>query len=127
LFQEHSQSYRVLRPVAVDRTEVFVYPYRLKGAPEEFNDAMVKGVCPVSAASGLMQPDDLEALTRAQIGLQAEGPEWVILARGIHNEKVGPLGEHISSKGTDETGVRGLHRYWKELMLQAGGPSAGLP
>ncbi len=121
LFQEHSQSYRIIRPIGVDRTEVFVYPYRLKGAPEEFNDAMVRGVSYWAAATGTGQPDDLEAMTRAQLGLQAEGPEWVIFARGIHHEKVGPLGERISGKGTDETGIRGLHRYWKELMLRSDG------
>ena len=116
LFQEHSQSYRVILPIAVDRTRVLVYPYRLKGAPDSYNDERVQGVCLGAGAAGLMQPDDLEALSRAQEGLQAEGPEWVILARGLHHETVGPMGERVSGKGTDETGLRGLCRYWAELM-----------
>ena len=116
LFQEHSQSYRIIFPIAVDRTRVLVYPYRLKGAPESYNDERVQGVCLGAGAAGLMQPDDLEALSRAQEGLQAEGPEWVILARGLHHETIGPLGERVSGKGTDETGLRGLCRYWAEIM-----------
>ena len=44
------------------------------------------------------------------------GPEWVIFARGQDQEKTGSLGERISAKGTDETPMRGLYRYWKRLM-----------
>ncbi len=116
IFQEHSQSYRVIRPVAVDCTQVFAYPYRLKGAPEAFNDEMVRRVSWWASATGTGQPDDLEAFVRAQEGLQAEGPEWVIFARGLHREKIGPFGERISGKGTDETGIRGMYGYWKQLM-----------
>ena len=82
LFQESSQSYRVIRPVAVDRTEVFDYPYRLKGAPESYNDERVRGVSRWASATGTGQPDDLEAFSRVQEGLRAVGPEWVIFARG---------------------------------------------
>jgi len=116
IFQESSQSYRVIRPVSVDRTQVFAYPYRLKGAPEAMNDAKVRAVSWWASATGMGQPDDMEAFVRAQEGLQAEGPEWVIFARGLHHEKNGSPGERISGKGTDETGIRGMYRYWKQLM-----------
>jgi phenylpropionate dioxygenase-like ring-hydroxylating dioxygenase large terminal subunit len=125
LFQEHSQSYRVVLPVSVDRTRVFVYPYRLKGAPDGYNSQRIRAVTLTVSATGFMQPDDLEALTRAQEGLQAEGPQWVILARGIQHESSGPFGERVSGRGTDETGIRGLCRYWKELMDASGGQQPG--
>jgi benzoate/toluate 1,2-dioxygenase alpha subunit len=120
LFQESSQSYRVIRPVAVDRTEVFDYPYRLKGAPESYNDERVRGVSRWASATGTGQPDDLEAFSRVQEGLRAVGPEWVIFARGWDQDIFGSLGERISAKGTDETPMRGLYRYWKRLMAHRG-------
>lgn len=116
IFQEYSQTYRVIRPMAVDRTQVFVYPYRLKGAPTAFNDRKVRGVSRWASATGTGQPDDMETFVRAQEGLQAEGPEWVIFARGLHHEKVGLEGERISGAGTDETALRGQYRYWNRLM-----------
>jgi phenylpropionate dioxygenase-like ring-hydroxylating dioxygenase large terminal subunit len=116
IFQEYSQAFRVIRPVAVDRTQVFVYPYRLKGAPQAFNDRKVRGVSRWASATGTGQPDDMETFVRAQEGLQAERPEWVILARGLHHETTGPDGERISGAGTDETALRGQYRYWKRLM-----------
>ena len=76
----------------------------------------VQSVSLAASASGLVQPDDLEAFSRAQEGLQAEGPEWVIFARGLHHEKNGSPGERIPGKGTDETGIRGMYRYWPQLM-----------
>ena len=72
-----------------------------------------------STATGTGQPDDLEAFSCVQEGLQAEGPKWVIFARGLHHEKIGPFGERISGRGTDETPMRGLYRYWKQLMAES--------
>ena len=116
IFQEYSQAYRIIRPVAGDRTQVFVYPYRLKGAPETYNDRKVRAVSRWASATGTGQPDDMETFVRSQEGLQAEGPEWVIFARGLHHETVGPDLERISGAGTDETALRGQYRYWKQLM-----------
>ena len=118
LIQLSSQSYRVIRPIAVDRTAVFIYPYRLKGAPESFNDDLVRDVSWWASATGTGQPDDLEAFMRVQEGLQAEGPEWVLFARGVHREKVGPQGERIGGS-TDEVTMRAQYRYWKQLMSEA--------
>ncbi|HLY67733.1 MAG TPA: aromatic ring-hydroxylating dioxygenase subunit alpha [Chloroflexota bacterium] len=69
LFQQHSQSFRIIRPLAVDHTQVLVYPYRLPGAPETANDQKVRSVSWWASASGTGQPDDLEAFERIQEGL----------------------------------------------------------
>jgi len=116
LLQQSRQSFRVVRPLGVDHTQVLVYPYRLKGAPEAYNGKQVHAVSWWASAAGAGQPDDLEAFERAQEGLQAEGPEWVIFARGVHHEKTGPSGERISGAGTDETAIRAQYRYWKRVM-----------
>lgn len=119
IFQEYSQAYRVICPVAVDRTQIFVYPYRLKGAPESFNDRKVRSVSRWASATGTGQPDDMEAFARAQEGLRALGPEWVIFARGLHRENTGPEGERISGAGTDETALRGQYRAWQQWMAES--------
>jgi phenylpropionate dioxygenase-like ring-hydroxylating dioxygenase large terminal subunit len=118
IFHETSQSFRVIRPVAVDHTEVYVYPYRLVGAPEAFNDRKVRAVSWWASSAGTGQPDDLEIFVRVQEGLQAEGPEWVLIARGLHRERLGPAGERISAAGTDETALRGQYRRWRELLIR---------
>jgi phenylpropionate dioxygenase-like ring-hydroxylating dioxygenase large terminal subunit len=118
IFHETSQSIRVIRPVAVDRTEVYVFPYRLVGAPDDFNDRNVQKVSWWASSAGTGQPDDLEAFVRVQEGLQAEGPEWVLMARGLHHERRGPAGERISGAGTDETALRGQYRRWRELLAR---------
>ena len=42
LIQSLAQYVRVVRPVAVDRTEVHVFPYQIKGAPKEWNAGIIK-------------------------------------------------------------------------------------
>lgn len=120
IFHQTSQSFRVVRPVAVDQTEVYVYPYRLDGAPDDFNDRAVRGVSRWASSAGTGQPDDLEAFVRIQEGLQCEGPEWLLLARGLHHETVGPHGERISGAGTDETALRGQYRHWRAVLAGDG-------
>jgi hypothetical protein len=113
--QPGRQHFRVLRPVAVDRTEVWAYPYTLRGAPDDFNRFMVQDVAWWASAAGFGQPDDLEQFVRAQKGLQAGYPEWVMFHRGTHNEALLPTGE---IRGHAETTHRGIYREWKRLMTQ---------
>ena len=115
LLQSSLRSYRVIRPLAVDRTAVFVYPYRLTGAPEALNNESVREVASWASATGAGQPDDLEVFQRVQEGLQAEGPEWLIVSRGLHTERIGQAGEWIGGS-TDETPIRAQYRAWSRLM-----------
>jgi phenylpropionate dioxygenase-like ring-hydroxylating dioxygenase large terminal subunit len=111
--QPRRQHFRVLRPVAVDRTEIWAYPYTLKGAPDELNHKMVEDVAWWASAAGFGQPDDLEQFVRMQAGLQVEAAEWVLFNRGMHLEEELPNGE---IRGESETTMRGIYREWKRLM-----------
>jgi benzoate/toluate 1,2-dioxygenase alpha subunit len=117
LFHSPRQHYRVVRPVAVDYTEVYAYPYRLKGAAEEENARQVRGVAIWAGAAGLGQPDDIEAFDRVQEGLGIPSLEWVLFHRGRQRERVEPSGE-VRGRGADEVAQRGQHREYKRLMLQ---------
>ncbi len=113
---KHWQHFRVVRPVAVNRTEVYAYPYTLKGAPGELNGQMVQSGVPLwASAAGFGQPDDIEAFVRCQNGLQVTSAEWVLFQRGLRREQVTPDGE-IFGDITDEVPQRGIYREWKRLL-----------
>lgn len=111
--QPNRQHFRVVRPVAVDRTEIWAYPYTLKGAPDEFNAKMVDDLAWWASAAGFGQPDDLEQFVRCQEGLQVAAAEWVLFSRGMHDEELLPEGE---IRGQAETTHRGIYREWRRLM-----------
>lgn len=113
--QPRRHHFRTLRPIAVDRTEVYAYPYTLKGAAEDVNRRLVPDVAWWASAAGFGQPDDLECLTRCQEGLQAPQPEWVLLMCGLEREEQLSNGE-IRGIGENEATMRGIHREWKRLM-----------
>ena len=107
---------RVVRPVAVNRTEVYAYPYTLKGAPDELNRQMVQSAVPLwASAAGFGQPDDIEAFVRCQNGMQVTSAEWVLFQRGLRREQVTPDGE-VFGDITDEVPQRGIYREWKRLL-----------
>jgi phenylpropionate dioxygenase-like ring-hydroxylating dioxygenase large terminal subunit len=115
LFQSSRQHFRVVRPVRVDYTEIYVYPYLLDGAPEAQNDREVRLVGLWAGPAGNGQPDDVEAFERVNEGLQASQVEWVLFNRGVHREYQGKRGE-IRGPGADEVAQRGQHRYYNQLM-----------
>ena len=114
-FQGARQHYRVVRPVAVDRTEVQAFPYTLDGAPAELNRRRVKGLAWWASPAAFGQPDDLEAFVRCQEGLAVEAADWVLFSRGLHRERLSPEGELVGDI-TDEVPQRGIYREWKRLM-----------
>jgi phenylpropionate dioxygenase-like ring-hydroxylating dioxygenase large terminal subunit len=108
-------SVRVVKPIAVDLTEVEVWPVRLVGAPDAISDDLVKYVNITHSASSFIQSDDLEAFERCQQGMQSHGTDWVLVARGLgldvdqgHGMQFGPR--------SSEVGQRAKHYAWRELM-----------
>jgi benzoate/toluate 1,2-dioxygenase alpha subunit len=109
---------RVVRPIAVDRTEVSIYPFALKGVPEEINEERLRGYERFFGPSSFGSPDDVEIFALNQQGLQANQiDDWLILERGLRREKVTETGARVSHV-TDETPQRALHRRWKQIMSQ---------
>lgn len=106
---------RVLRPVAVDRTEVMMYPTSLEGAPDELNVARRREHEQGFAPAGFIGPDDYAAFECVTEGLQASAAEWLVLLRGIHEETTEPDGTRRGMP-SDETPQRGIYRRYRELM-----------
>jgi benzoate/toluate 1,2-dioxygenase subunit alpha len=110
---------RVVKPLAVDLTEVTIYPVRLVGAPEAMNSGNIRLLNVTHSAASFVQTDDLEAFARIQAGLQSRMSEWVDISRGLGAEE--PDRERNVTRGlaTHEMVVRAQYKAWLELMRQA--------
>jgi benzoate/toluate 1,2-dioxygenase alpha subunit len=108
-------SVRVVRPIAVDHTEVEVWPVRLKGAPDVVSTDFVKYVNITHSASSFIQTDDLEAFERCHEGLQTQGADWVLVARGCGAEVDEGNGVLFGARSS-EVGQRAKHFAWRDLM-----------
>jgi phenylpropionate dioxygenase-like ring-hydroxylating dioxygenase large terminal subunit len=111
--------YRVIKPLAVDQTEIHTYPCKLKGAPEEINQAIVRLTSHHVSAGGEVQVDDLEMFVRVQEGLRAEAVEWVLIKMRGEEEHSEGAGETVSY-GASELLLRGFYKEWVRLMSEAG-------
>ncbi len=108
---------RVVRPIAVDHTEVCVYPIRLKGAPDEMFHRQIRFLNLTHAAGSLIQTDDLEMFRRVQAGLSTSGADWVVLGRGLSAER--PDGGGLRAPGTSELAMRAQYAAWKRYTTAA--------
>ena len=115
LMAQHSV--RIIRPLAVDRTEVIVYPVRMVGAPDIVYQEVIKYVNITHSAASFVQTDDLEAFRRCQEGMQAQGNPWCLVARGLNEDVADNSGVKHGDRGS-EIGQRNQHHVWLSLMSQ---------
>ena len=107
---------RVIKPIAVDMTEVNIYPIRLAGAPDAMNAANIRLLNVTHAAASFVQSDDLEAFARAQSGLQSEQSDWVDISRGLGMEEGGAASEVHQGLATHEMVVRSQYQAWRDYL-----------
>jgi benzoate/toluate 1,2-dioxygenase subunit alpha len=110
---------RVIKPIAVDRTEVNIYPIRLVGAPEAMNFGNIRLLNVTHSAASFVQTDDLESFVRAQKGLRSQMTDWVDISRGLGAEE--PDRERNATRGlaTHEMVVRAQYKAWLGYMDEA--------
>jgi phenylpropionate dioxygenase-like ring-hydroxylating dioxygenase large terminal subunit len=115
---------RVIKPIAVDRTEVNIYPIRLVGAPAAMNFGNIRLLNVTHSAASFVQTDDLEAFVRAQKGLRSRMTDWVDISRGLGDEE--PDRELNATRGlaTHEMVVRAQYKAWLGYMREGQRPSA---
>jgi hypothetical protein len=109
---------RLVRPLAVDDTEVLMFPGLLKGVPDSINSLRLRQHESFYGPAGAGSPDDAELFERNQEGLQADVEPWLYLARGLNRERGEPDGTRVGLVG-DETTQRGQLRGWLKLMSEA--------
>ena len=110
---------RVIKPIAVDLTEVTVYPVRLLGAPDAMNFGNIRLLNVTHSAASFVQTDDTEAFTRVQKGLGSQMSEWVDISRGMGSEEPDDATQGTRAKATDEMVIRGQYRAWLAYMQEA--------
>ena len=115
MLQSHFRTMKVLRPVSVDRTEVSVYVFRLKGAPEEYDNVAIQFANATNSAASIILQDDLVTFANIQDALSTSASEWVLFANGLANDRPGDQGSY-QGKGFTELPMRNQFKAWCEYM-----------
>jgi phenylpropionate dioxygenase-like ring-hydroxylating dioxygenase large terminal subunit len=115
-FMSQFQQLRVVHPVAVDRTVVHTYNFRLKGAPDQMFRNTISFANTVNGTGSLVLTDDLEIYNRIRMGLSSEGAEWIEVGRGFDSDVPDVLGGRRGKNSTSEVYIRNMLDAWIGYM-----------
>jgi fatty-acyl-CoA synthase len=104
----------VLQPTALDETVQHVTAIQFAGAPD-LNRRMLQQTIGSVGPAGFLLADDSEMYERNQRGVQVRRPEWLVLKRGQHRERLDDNG-HLVGDATDEVPIRAIWAHYKSLM-----------
>jgi phenylpropionate dioxygenase-like ring-hydroxylating dioxygenase large terminal subunit len=110
------QSIRVVKPIAVDRTLVESWTFRLVGAPPELLQRTTMYNRLINSPFSVVGHDDLQAYRGIQAGLHSSGNEWVSLHRNFAPAELAQ--DTISTNGTNELLMRNQFRAWAKYMTE---------
>lgn len=118
-FMSQFRQLRIVQPLAVDKTVVYTYNVRLKGAPDAMFRDTVAFSNVVNGTASWVLTDDLEVYGRVQTGLSNRQPEWVNLARGLGGDVPDVDGTLRGGTGTSEVFIRRQFGAWLKYMTEA--------
>ena len=108
------QAIRVARPLAVDKTLIESWTFRLVGAPDEMLARTMTYSRLINAPTSMVGHDDLHCYRSIQEGLASASSEWVSLHRNYTAaEESGIAGVYGA---TNEVPMRGQYRAWAQFM-----------
>ncbi|MEO6270257.1 MAG: aromatic ring-hydroxylating dioxygenase subunit alpha [Lautropia sp.] len=108
------QAIRVIRPLAVDRTLVEAWSFRVVGAPDLLLERSMSYNRLVFSPMSLVAHDDIHLFESIQHGLRAEGNDWISLHRNFDPSELGQAS--ITTNGTNELLMRNQYRAWVRYM-----------
>ena len=108
------QSIRVARPVAVDKTVIESWTFRLVGAPPELLHRTTMYNRLINSPFSVVGHDDLNAYRGIQAGLHASGNPWISLHRNYDPNEIGQ--KDFTTIGTSEISMRNQYRAWARYM-----------
>jgi phenylpropionate dioxygenase-like ring-hydroxylating dioxygenase large terminal subunit len=108
--------FRVLRPIAVDETEIQHIAIGMDGGPETANRARLRLHEHFQGPMGFGTPDDAEGWERVQRGSRSGDDLWIMLNRGIEAPVGCPEPGHNAGDVSAETGMRAAYQMWKRMM-----------
>jgi phenylpropionate dioxygenase-like ring-hydroxylating dioxygenase large terminal subunit len=112
------QQLRVVYPIAVNRTVVHAYSFRLKGAPEQMLRNAVSFANVVNGTGSLVLTDDLEIYNRLDMGMSSEGCEWLQVGRGYQSDVPDAHDGRRGKNSTSEVYIRNMLDAWLGLMTK---------
>lgn len=128
LMYQFGSQIRVLRPLAVDKTEVTIYCIAPKNESPEARIRRIRQYEDFFNASGMATPDDLEEFRSCQAGYNGISLEWNDMSRGakywVHGaddaaNEIG-LKPKLSGVKTEDEGLYlAQHEHWVAMMTQA--------
>src|SRR6201991_3212174 len=107
---------RVVHPIAVSRTVVHTYNFKLKGAPEQMFRNTISFANIVNGTGSLVLTDDLEIYNRIDLGLSSEGAEWLQIGRGFQSDVPDTHGGRKGVNSTSEVYIRNMLDAWQSYM-----------
>ena len=128
LMDQFGSQIRLLRPLAVDKTEVTIYCIAPKGESPEARSRRIRQYEDFFNVSGMATPDDLEEFRACQVGFAAKAVMWNDMCRGAElwvegaDEAAKEIGlkPTLSGLKTEDEGLYTVqHRYWLETMKKA--------
>ena len=108
------QAIRVVRPIAVDKTLIESWTFRLKGAPAQLLQRTCMYSRLINSPFSIVGHDDLRAYRGIQQGLHATGNEWISLHRNFEQSEIGQA--DLTTNGTSEVSMRNQYRAWSRYM-----------
>jgi phenylpropionate dioxygenase-like ring-hydroxylating dioxygenase large terminal subunit len=115
-FMSQFRQLRIVHPVAVDRTVVHTYSFRMKDAPPQMFRDTIAFSNVVNGTASFVLTDDLEVYERVQRGLASGAIDWVLLGRGFGKDQDEPDGTRRGGTGTSEVFARAQVRAWLDYM-----------
>jgi phenylpropionate dioxygenase-like ring-hydroxylating dioxygenase large terminal subunit len=118
-FMSQFRQLRVVHPVSVDRTEVFGFCFRLKGAPDSMFEDTIRFANVTNATASPVLTDDLETYFRIRRGLTTQGSDWIPTARALGTDRPDGHGGWEAADGTSELHIRNMMQAWADYMADA--------
>jgi len=115
-FMSQFRQLRIIHPVAVDRSVVATYSFRMKQAPAQLFRDTIAFSNVVNGTASWVLTDDLEVYERIQKGFASGAVEWAQIGRGYGRDVDEPDDTKRGGTGTSEVYIRAQMKAWLDYM-----------
>jgi phenylpropionate dioxygenase-like ring-hydroxylating dioxygenase large terminal subunit len=116
-FMSQFRQLRIIHPLAVDRSAVYTYSFRMRQAPPRLFRDTIAFSNVVNGTASWVLTDDLEVYERIQRGFASGAVEWAQIGRGFGRDVEEPGGKR-GATGTSEVYIRAQMAAWLGYMTQ---------
>src|SRR5688572_5466304 len=117
-FMSQFRQLRIIPPLAVDRSVVYTYSFRMKNAPARMFRDTIAFSNVVNGTGSWVLTDDLEVYERIQKGFSSGAVEWAYVGRGHGRDVNEPNGAARGATGTSEIYIRAQLAAWLRYISQ---------